>query len=298
MRILLFIFLISLLSCQEQPTVLSESITSAQLPQEWYKGDAEISVYELQQNRYNAIHPGQVVTVFVTEDFLTDKQVKNDNYTSDNSTGVLKMNRIKRFTTGIYDYSIFSSVFTNVKKSKTYKVTTSSQDWCGQSYMQLNRDRNNYKVQVRSYFENEGDTESKVKAVLAEDEIPNLIRLDTKSLPLGDIELLPSTEYTRLKHIKFDILKGKASTGIYVGTDFTGNTLRYYTIEIPTERRAITYVYEDTDMKKIVGWTDTYPSAFDKKPRTTIAKLKFQKWLPYWNMNGLDDADIRNELGI
>jgi len=51
----------------------------------WYQGKAEISSYQLEQARYSDVHPGEAVLVFVTEDFLTDKQVKNDNYTNKNS---------------------------------------------------------------------------------------------------------------------------------------------------------------------------------------------------------------------
>ena len=78
----------------------------------WFQGKGEINVYELQQNRYNAVHPGQAVLIFVTEDFLTDKQVKNDNYRNPNSTPILKTNFLNRFTTGLYDYSLMTSVFT------------------------------------------------------------------------------------------------------------------------------------------------------------------------------------------
>ncbi|MBK9488612.1 MAG: hypothetical protein IPO07_07345 [Haliscomenobacter sp.] len=78
----------------------------------WFEGKAEISHYTLSQNRYRDVHPGEAVLVFVTEPFLTDKQVKNEKGQLENSTTVLKLNAIQRFTTGIYDYSVMTSVFT------------------------------------------------------------------------------------------------------------------------------------------------------------------------------------------
>ena len=36
----------------------------------WYQEATEISRYELQQNRYADVHPGEAVLIFVTEDFL------------------------------------------------------------------------------------------------------------------------------------------------------------------------------------------------------------------------------------
>ena len=44
----------------------------------WTQGKAEVNVYELSQNRYKENHSGNVVSIFVTEDFLTEKQVKNE----------------------------------------------------------------------------------------------------------------------------------------------------------------------------------------------------------------------------
>ena len=52
--------------------------------------------------------------IFVTEDFLTEKQVKNDHYKNPKSVSILKNNQISKFPTGIYDYSIMKSVFTPI----------------------------------------------------------------------------------------------------------------------------------------------------------------------------------------
>ena len=107
----------------------------------WSQGKAEINVYEISQNRYQENHSGQLVSVFVTEDFLTYKQVKNEQYQNKNSTKILKNIQLKKFTTGVYDYSLFSSVFTPIDRSKypkSLKVSASSQEWCGTIYTQFN----------------------------------------------------------------------------------------------------------------------------------------------------------------
>ena len=107
----------------------------------WTQGKAEVNVYKLSQNRYNENHPGTLISVFVTEDFLVDKQVKNERYTNPNSTWTLKNIQIRKFTTGVYDYSLFSSVFTPINRTKfpqSLKVTASSQEWCGTIFTQLN----------------------------------------------------------------------------------------------------------------------------------------------------------------
>ena len=63
----------------------------------WSEGKAEINVYEVSQNRYQENHPGQLISIFVTEDFLTDKQVKNEYYTNEQTTWILKNIQLKKF---------------------------------------------------------------------------------------------------------------------------------------------------------------------------------------------------------
>ena len=42
----------------------------------WYAGKAEITSYKLEQARYGEIRNGKAVLIYVTEDFLPNKQVK------------------------------------------------------------------------------------------------------------------------------------------------------------------------------------------------------------------------------
>ena len=143
-----------------RPAVYEFQSEPVRLSDYWYQGAAEVSRYELHQNRYADVHPGTVIAVFVTEDFLADKQVKNDNYSNPNSIPILKMNMINRFTTGLYDYSVMRSVFTPVKVKEhpqTLKVSTTSQDWCGHVYEQLLPSGDAMALSSHSYFEGEGD---------------------------------------------------------------------------------------------------------------------------------------------
>ena len=81
----------------------------------WYNHGAEITRFELEQSRYGEIHPGHAILIFVTEPFLPDIHVKSDYESSrKKSIPVLKLNLIKRFSTGIYDYSMMKSVFTPI----------------------------------------------------------------------------------------------------------------------------------------------------------------------------------------
>lgn len=264
----------------------------------WYDGKAEVSTYDLRQNRYNDIHNGEVVAIFVTEDFLTDKQVKNDNYTSKNSISVLKTNLIRRFTTGLYDYSMMTSVFTRADGSSTEKITMSSQDWCGQSYVQVNKKGVKYNLQMRSYFESEGDVNATFKADLLEDELMNLLRIDPKLIPTGSVDILPSLTALRLTHKDHSAYQATITNAAYTADEMEGPDLRILTVDYQNYDRKVEIIYESSSPHKIAGWRETSPSVFDKKDRTTIVTRRAMIHEPYWKMNQSSDLSRRAPMGL
>ncbi|NNF36246.1 MAG: septum formation inhibitor Maf [Saprospiraceae bacterium] len=273
---------------------------SFKLNQYWYQGKAEITTYELSQNRYKDVNPGEVVLIFVTEDFLTDKQVKNDLYQNPNSISILKSNKIKRFTTGIYDYSVMTSTFTPVERNKhphTLKVTCSSQDWCGQSFQQVNLERDEYKSMLHSYFENEADRTNTHDLIVLEDELMNMIRMNPNLLPIGKFKMMPSMEYLRLKHKPFQSVNAEASNIPY-DKGYNEQELMKYNVQMQSEKRTLEIVYESSAPYKIIEWTIEYPSAFDGQLRKTIARKKGEQYIPYWKNNGILDTLMRKELDL
>lgn len=311
MRTLLgFCSLLFVLACQSPSAepdtakavkVLNTTAPTDKLSDYWYQGKAEITSYSLLQNRYKDVHPGSAVLVFVTEDFLTDKQVKNDNYTNPNSIPILKMNRVEAFPTGLYDYHIMTSTFTPAEPAvnpNTLKVTNSTTEWCGQVFTQLNYNKGYYKSQSFSYFENEGDQSTKVKAALLEDEILNRIRINPQALPTGKVDMLPSTTYIRLTHKPFEKVTATNTMAAYEGDEFEGEELMIYTIEYPSFDRVLEIVFEREAPYEIAGWKDTYPSMFDRQPRSSIAKRKKSLMNAYWSKNSLSDMALRAELGL
>lgn len=293
------LFTLSFFTCgnKEHIVPVKKSDSEESLDPIWYKGNAEISTFDLKQNRYENIHPGEAVLVFVTEPFLTDKQVKNDSGHSNNSVSILKNNQIRRFTTGIYDYSIFTSVFTNAVNFTTYKVTNSSQDWCGQSFSQLNKIDNGYRFELRSYFEAEGDRKKNIRSAILEDELFNIIRIDESGLPLGEFEIIMANHVARLLHKPMDPIKATATLSDYENKDMEGEKLKSYRVSMPSISRELEIIYDsETSTNEIVGWKDSSPSVFDNKIRTTVAKRKSLLWKPYWNLNNTQDTIDRKKL--
>lgn len=296
---LLILGLISCLGSEDSspPAKVSNELSIAQLDPIWYSGKAELSTYDLKQNRYDGIHDGEAVMIFVTEPFNTKKQVKNESGTNKNSASTLKNNQIRRFTTGIYDYSIFTSIFTDANDANTYKVTNSSQDWCGQSYSQLNKTKRGYQYELRSYFESEGDQNIEVLDAILEDELYNYIRLDETLLPKGSFKILIASHVARLLHQPFKAIEATGSIQDYENKDMKGQKLKSYKIQMPSLQRSLEIIYDSaTSTNEIVGWKDSSPSVFDQKIRTTTATRKEVIWSAYWSQNGVHDTEDREKL--
>ena len=295
-----FSFISSIDSPSSVP-IKEEAAATSPEKNHWDQGLAEVNKYNLKQNRYKDIHPGEVVLVFVKEDFLTDKQVKNETYTDAQSTPVLKNIFLRKFTTGIYDYSMSTNTFTAFDQTNfpgSIKIQSSSTEWCGTSYMQFNGFDDKYKVELRSYFETEGDQNFEIDKTLLEDELFNLIRIDPSNLPVGKINIIPSAQYLRLAHAQTKVLHAFAEVSPYSGKEFRTKDVLAYKLEITSLKRTLTIYFEDQYPHTIVGWDDRHPSIFDGEIRTSSARLSHQVMKAYWKHNTLEDTPLRKQLGL
>lgn len=262
--------------------LLTPFIGMAQLSQtfknHWFDGFAEISSYELTQSRYGQQRIGKAVLIFVTEDFLAKEQVKA-NQKSKTTIPVLKSNRTKNFLTGIYPYSIMSSSFSSLrKKHPLIKTVASIQEWCGQSYLQLNAREKENTLISHSYFEGEADQNLTLPKTISEDELWNLIRFNPKNLPVGEFDLLPSLEIIRLNHIEPKAVKATASLQ-------AGN----YTLYIPSLQRSLSIQFDPNFPYTIEGWEEKYDQKSEQY--TSTAKRIHTERRQYWQEN--NNASVR-----
>ncbi len=298
-----FILLISLFSF-DSPTLpgsILSPLHSEYTIDYWDEGLAEVSRYTLEQNRYQDVHPGEVVMIFVKEDFLTAKQVKSESSSLKRSTPILKNIMLKKFTTGLYDYTMSTNVFSAFDQNKfpgVFKIQSLSTEWCGSTYTQLNHRDNAYEVELRSYFENEGDQHTQIKDVLTEDEIFNLIRLNPDGLPIGELELIPATQYSRLSHLPIGSYKATTQLSSYEGKEFDEKSIHVYQLDLKKMNRSVRIYFERSYPHRILGWDESFPSMFDRQPRTTKARLSHQIRKDYWKYNRLDNQGLRAELGL
>ena len=265
---------------------LQKTPLSKEFKNYWYTGQAEINSYQLAQERYGEIRDGKAVLIYVTEDFSTVKQVKADNHNKTN-TPVLKLNTTKTFNTGIYPYSIMESSFYPVgQESHALKLSASVQEWCGQVYTQLNN-RESFDISSHSYFEGEADENFKISKAHLENEIWNRIRIHPAYLPLGEIQMVPSLEFSQLRHRQIKaytaiafLEKGKYTLSY---PDLDRKLIIYFNPEFP-------YTIEGWEESNLVGYGRT------KQYMTTTARRLKSLKTAYWTKSSNSDQELRNEL--
>ncbi|MBL0332290.1 MAG: septum formation inhibitor Maf [Chlorobiota bacterium] len=271
--------------------------TSDDFQKYWYQGKAELNRYELTQARYGELRHGDAVAIFVTEDFLVDKKIKlESNPAGRENTSVLKLNLQKTFITGIYPYSLMSSVFMPVDRVKypdVLKTVSSGQEWCGQIYTQMNLTKNGYHLNEHSYFEKEGDREIDLSKAIVEEALFTLIRISPQELPIGKINIIPSSLSRRLRHVEPKVHEANAIL------EKTSEGMKY-SINYTTDSRSLTIDFLPSFPYTITGWSETYIDGFGSsaKELTTTARLTHTFMDNYWSHHSLADTVLRSKLGF
>ena len=302
---LFFIFLFScflLAACTEEQASITNDNTPApsaafkytpsqEYKDYWFNGTAEISSYALSQAQYGELREGQAAMIFVTEPFSKSSFTKADNPSAADPT-VLKLNFTKNFNTGIYPYSMINSSFFPFEDGQhALKIATSVQEWCGHVYMEL-RNTDNFEVNVNSYFEGESVSGLELPKTLLEDDIWAKIRLQPDNLPTGELDIIPSFFYLRLKHVKAGAYKANA-------TVTTTDSLSTYTLNYPELKRSLTINYQTTFPHRIMNWEETHPKGFGSNELiTTSARLIKSIRSDYWRRNSNNDSGLRDTLGL
>ena len=299
LNILLFLFISIFYSCTEnnhKPTDKEVKEKSKiykvkkhkNFNQYWYDGNAEITSYKLSQVRYGEIHEGRAVTIFVTEDFLPEKQVKAD-YQNEKNIPVLKLNSTKKFLTGVYPYSLMTSTFSPVDNDiHPLKITFSSQEWCGNTFMQLNN-RKNFEIDFYSYFESNSDKKLSLEKNILENSFWNLARINPYQIKKGRYKIIPSFEFLALNHKK--IKPYDAEVNLLKQDNLLNLTIYYPELK----RKLILNLTEDFPFT-IESWEEHMVRG-QKKLVTKAEKIEKIK-VKYWNKNSNKDKIIREKLRI
>jgi hypothetical protein len=286
-------------------SVQAEDVAPSQAPSgfwaHWGDGKAELAGYRLAQPRYGVVRRGEAVHVTVTEDFTRASRVKSDGGHRDEYP-VLKLNAVRDFQTGIYDYNVLTSAFLSLDGSSPLgvptKVSFSAQEWCGHAYEQLVVDDGAMRRTLHSYFDGEADKDDRhdvpAGGVFA-DALPLLVRGlvgdlvkpgETRTVPF-----LPSALDRRLTHrpLKWTTATLRRSRDAEEVTVPAGTFSTYTVLVTPTGGVATTFWIEETAPHLLVRW---------RRPDGEEGELTGVMRSAYWMQNGEGMESLRAKLGL
>jgi hypothetical protein len=267
---------------ENKPLELSEDFKSL-----WYDGKAEIASYNLTQMRYGEARQGNAVLIFVKEPFLPEEQVKA-NMASKQTVDVMKLNSTRKFNTGIYPYSIMQSVFYPLSENThALKVSASTQEWCGQTYMQLNN-KEQFDIKVHSYFEGEADQNLKLEKYLLENELWIKLRINPTEIKTGEVQVIPDFSYFRLMHKPVKAYQARLDQTKKSDTLIT--TLNYQNLD------RILKIYQEQKFPfTILKWEELEN---ENDQNITQAILQKTMRIDYWNKNSNKYLYLRDSLNL
>ena len=263
----------------------------------WSDGKAELSGYRITTSRYGQLREGTAVLIFVTEEMNKKTLIKDDTgaVPPADKEVVMKLNQTLDFRTGIYPYSVMTSVFGPVGSSgrerfAPVKIAFSAQEWCGQVFHLLKPTVDGLESEIRSYFSTEGDADERLSTppfTLYEDALP--IQLRELDGPFNGGEdwaghLVPAVWNLRKRHVPVEAVSATITRESIDrdGVAATAFTLRYGGVER-------TFWVEAGGSRRLLGW-----EASDGE-RADILKTTR---LPYWQLNANGAESYLAELGL
>lgn len=259
----------------------------------WGDGQAEVASYDLTEPHYGKPRQGVAVAIWVSETFSNSARVKADpgKHPKTDEFGVMKLNLIKDFQTGVYDYNDMTSVFVATQsvngRGAGYpaKISFSSQEWCGNVYHQLLFDPAQIRSARHSYFDGEGDANADLpypSSGVAEDVLPFWARgMAEPVLAPGEsraVEVLTSLQFVRDKHVPATWAKGTLQRGSQRTTITTpAGSFQAETYTATLQHVKKTFYVEADGARRIVRWET---SAGEKGELLASERMK------YWHLNG------------
>ena len=246
----------------------------------WGDGKAEVAVYELITERYGEIRKGYAVSIVVTEPWNVVKHVKSDKPKGPNVIPAMKLNLIRHFQTGVYDYHTMTSAFMALQshpKVATHgalKLTFSAQEWCGQAFQVLKFGPDETSSQYHSYFEASPGGTQTTQALTNEDFLWLLVRgFNHSQIPPT---LLRSLYDARIHHQDLEPIN-------------ISSLAKEQMRVIKTPRGDYSFTLGESPDAPIEAWTTPW-----NERATLIASQR----IPYWRLNSARGVGDLLDLGL
>jgi hypothetical protein len=272
----------------------------------WHDGRAELDGYRYSIVRYGRARVGQAVMIYVTEPWSRQKRVKVEDASRNPSDvfDVLKLNLVRDFQTGIYDYNTMVSLFVRTQDFSPVQLSFTSAEWCGNVYAKVEFDDDTVKEALYSYFEDETGTRSleRPRDGVTQDALFVLLRgLKGEFLAPGlerRISLLSGILESRLRHQPLEWASARivrASSPVSVGVP-AGNWSHavYYEVKVENGRTGRFWIEPDGDGRILKwAWTESGRSEASESGELT-GTLR----TAYWKENGPGKEALLQQLGL
>ncbi len=288
----------------------------------WGDGKGELSGYGGKISRYGHLRPVRVALVYVTETMNRKTWVKDGTAKGTERVPVMKLNHSVKFQTGIYPYSVLTSVFSPVEdwgtpRFQPVKITATTQEWCGNFFMGLWPGPNKSLREVHSYFDGEADKRDIVETP------PGTLYQDALLIQLRELQgpfaggkdwhgkLVPSLWFRRSMHRVSKPVDAtiKREDAEFEGKPVTRFTLHYVDkkpsspISAPAKKGepakpkwltqggdvTVTYDVEKAQPHRILHWHRSDGSDF---------RLLKTTRLPYWGLHDPGNEHYREQMGL
>jgi hypothetical protein len=216
---------------------------------------------------------------------------------------VMKVNLVRDFQTGIYDYNTMTSTFLRTELADgafftPMKTSFSSQEWCGHVYMQWLARGTHLVGTSHSYFDGEADAAPELElpaGAVLEDALPILVRgLRGDWLAPGATKKVPflrSQLRTRLLHVpakwgEATVSRAASATGVKTAL----GTLRAFTYTVSEkDGDTITFTVEEAWPHRLLAWQSSSGES---------ARILGSARLEYWKLHGNGDEKLLKQLGL
>lgn len=230
----------------------------------WEDGLAEVAVYDAERVVYKKKRTFDYTLITVKEDFNNAYNVKTDDYTRKDLFPVMKVNEFCRIPTDEYPYHYLTSLFIRRENPlHLHKLTTSSQEWCGNTFKAITDAGASYSMYYNSYFDGQGEGNRKLqKDVLLEDQLPYTLRSlrfrDGLKFEANVLETQQTNKATEPKVYKATITIIKANIGktaawqVNVQLDETKLSRYWFAAQYPNQLlRQQTWDGRNLELKKL-----------------------------------------------
>lgn len=287
-----------------------DAVAAADFDTRWHDGRAELDGYRLEISRYGEPRSGEAVMIFVTEPFSASKLVKLDDpaRAPGDLMDVLKLNLVRDFQTGIYDYNTMVSIFSKTADFEPVKVSFASSEWCGNVYDELRVGASGIHERLFSYFEGQSTDRTLARRDgIFEDNLYILLRgLRGDYLAPGakrSVAFLPSPFHSRLRHLPLEwqaaeIERERVPVMSVVPAGRFETTL--YVVRTPD--REGRFHIETAEPHRIVAWEwQARAGAADARSWMGGAErgvLTGSARLEYWKLHDNGDETYRSQIGL